>query len=409
MPFDQRIRHLQESLIELGVEGAVLFHSRDVYYYTGTAQPAFLIVRPDDYFLFVINGIEFAHRDSPLPPEKIISERSLEKMSGRMFPGQGSGATVATELDLLTVGRFRELQKVLGRREIVDVSEEILRQRMTKDEVEIDAIRRACAAVHAGHEAAMDCLRPGVTELELSAAVEYAQRLAGHDGMLFMRQPDALIGRGPFASGDNLQHMSGGAFCLTGTGLDPAVPVGASRREIQRNDLVVIDVPACVNGYHSDQSRTYCPGHPPGDAVTLYKAVLQVMDHLIEQLRPGMRIGDAFSIGLDKARELGIQDSYLRFPSGATAHFIGHGVGLDVNEPPVLKKGSEVVLQAGMTLALEITATTTNGHPVKIEDVVLVSPDRCRILTTTPRDQIQVPAFTTSPTDSRTCPTKKPA
>ena len=391
MPIEKRLHDLQETIKERGVEGAILFHSRDVFYYTGTAQPSYLIVRPDDYLLFVLNGIDFARRESPLPPEKIIPERKLEKMFSRMFPGEGSGAAVATELDLLTMGRFRNMQKWLGMREIVNISEEILHRRMCKDDLEIDAIRQASAAVHAGHEAAMARLLPGVTELELSAAVEYAQRLAGHEGMLFIRQPDAIIGRGPFASGANLGEMSGAAFCLTGTGLDPAVPTGASRREIQRHDLVVIDVPACVNGYHSDQSRTYCLGQPPADAAALYEAVLQVLDHLIRRLRPGMSIDDAFSLGLDKARELGIQDSYLRFPSGATAHFIGHGVGLDVNEPPVLKKGSDVLLQAGMTLALEITATTRKGLPVKIEDVVLLSAGGCEILTTAPRDRIQVP------------------
>ena len=386
MPSDGRVDHLQEAIRDRGLAGAILFYSRDILYYTGTAQPAYFVVLPDDYMLFVRRGYEFARHESGLEAERIVAEASFKAICQRMFPGPGTGEKIGTELDVLTVAQSQGMSRVLGERKLVDISSEVLNQRMIKDAAEIESVKKACSAVHAGHLAAVSGLRPGMSELELAASVENAHRLAGHEGMFFMRLPDFVMSRGPLASGPNLRQTSGTVYTITGTGLSSAVPAGPSRRIMERGDLVVVDIPACVEGYHADQSRTYAVSQAPDRALDLFHRLREVSDHLIKNVVPGMTTGEVFSLAQDRATELGLEQSFMGFESQAKAHFVGHGIGLELNEPPLLIRNGEVVLKAGMVLAVEMHVMEPGGLTVKLEDTVHVTPEGVRVLTLSPRD-----------------------
>jgi Xaa-Pro aminopeptidase len=384
--FSARIQQLQETVRDRRLAGAVLFHSRDVLYYTGTAQPAYLVVLPEDYLLFVSRGYDFARRDFGLPAERMVAEGKLEQIGRRMFPGAGAGERVGTEFDLLTVPHARRLQEALRGRELADIAPEVLHQRMAKDLSEIDSIRKACAAVQAGHEAVLAHLKPGLSELELSAHVEAAQRLAGHEGMIFLRTTDPVMGRGCLGSGPNLRETSGTVYTLTGIGLSSAVPVGASRRVIEAGDLVLVDIPACVDGYHADQSRTYAVGRAPDGAVDLFRRLRDVADCLMERLRPGMSCGEMVALAFSRAEALGLAQTFMRFHWGTKAHFIGHGIGLEVNEAPLITRNNEIILRPGTALALEMHIMEPGGITVKLEDTLYLTDKGLQLLTLSPRE-----------------------
>ena len=229
-----------------------------------------------------------------------------------------------------------------------------------------------------------------MSELELAASVENAHRIAGHEGMFFMRLPDFVMSRGPLASGPNLRQTSGTVYTITGTGLSSAVPAGPSRRIMEQGDLVVVDLPACVEGYHSDQSRTYAVGRAPDRALDLFHRLREVSDHLIKNVFPGMTTGEVFSLAQERATELGLEGSFMGFESQAKAHFVGHGIGLELNEPPLLIRDGEVVLRAGMVLAVEMHVMEPGGLTVKLEDTVHVTPEGVQLLTLSPRDLTMV-------------------
>ncbi len=381
-----RIKHLQEAIRERRLAGAILFYSRDIYYYTGTSQPAYLVVRPDDYRLLVSRGHDIALGESDLEPGRILDGRKPQDLMAPQFPGPGTGEQVGTELDLLTVPQANFLSRALGSRSLVDISPEVLRQRMVKDGEEIESISRACAAIHAGHEAALAGLKAGMSELELAALVELAQRLAGHEGCFFMRATDLVMSRGPLASGPNLRHTSGTLFTLSGVGLSRAVTTGPSRRRIEHGDLVLVDIPACIDGYHGDQSRTYAVGRAPAKASDLFLKLKEVADHLIGSLRPGLTNGEAFALSQDRAAALGLEKSFLAFASGAKAHFVGHGIGLELNEPPLLARNGATVLKEGMALAIEMHLMEPDGLTMKLEDTVQLTSGGARLLTLSPRE-----------------------
>ncbi|MBK0398262.1 aminopeptidase P family protein [Limibaculum sp. M0105] len=388
--FQERIACLQDRIRERDLSGAMTHASRDIYYYTGTAQPGWLVVLPSDAFLFVRAGLDFAQTQSALSGDRILREGSLERIVSSVFGHNTAGLVIGAELDLMTVPQYRKLQEQLHDTRLVDISSDILDQRMIKDSKEVAAIELATAALDAGHRAAVENWRPGISELEASAFVEDGQRRAGHEGVYFVRQPDFTMGRGPLASGENIGRISGVVFTISGCGLSAAVPAGAGRRSIRAGDLVIVDIPTCVQGYHGDQTRTYCMGRPSDETARLYERLRDVADGLIADILPGMSSGDVFARACFHADRLGLHDAFLKFPDGKQAHFVGHGVGLDLNEPPFLSRGGREPIREGMILAVELHVCDEQAGMVKLEDMVLVGRDGCRLLTHSPRELIEI-------------------
>ncbi len=392
MNHDARLAALQHTLAERGLAGALIYHSRDVYYYTGTTQPGWLAVRPDEAVLFVSSGLDFARRDTAWGDERLVEERRLEAICRRMFPGAGRGERIGIELDVITAVSRDALAACLGERELVDVSAQVLAQRAIKDSEELAHIAAACRSLEAGHQAALKHWRPGQSELEMSAVLEHGHRLAGHEGTFFIRQPGFFMGRGPFASGPNIGTISGLVFTISGVGLSAALPAGASHRIVEAGDLVVVDIPTCVNGYHGDQTRSYRVGKAAAadGAEEAHDALRQVSDAIIAAMVPGRSGGELYTAANGAAAQYGIADGFLAFPSGNRAHFIGHGVGLEGNEPPFLVKGGSARIKAGMVLTVEIHTWLEDRLMVGLEDMVVVEEGGGRLLTITPRELIQV-------------------
>ncbi|MEQ8869861.1 MAG: Xaa-Pro peptidase family protein [Silicimonas sp.] len=388
----ERITALQQRLRQRGLAAAFLHLSRDIFYFTGTSQPGWLFVSPSTFHFFLRSGLDFAQRHCTLPRDRISKKSRFADIAHDCLGEITRDMEIGAELDVMTVPDYRKIREVLKPAQIVDVSSDILKQRMSKDALEIAYIERAAQALESGHRAALELWRPGMTELEASAIVEDGQRRAGHEGVYFVRQTDFTMGRGPLASGQNRQEMSGVVFTVSGCGLTPAIPVGASHRTIQSGDLVIVDIPTCVGGYHGDQTRTYCVGQPSQRTLELHQALLWVSDELISDISPGMTSGEVFERARYHAECAGILDPFLKFSDGSMAHFVGHGVGLDLNEPPFLSRGGEDDITAGMVLAIELHVCDAESGMIKLEDMILVNDDHCRLLTLTERKLISVSA-----------------
>lgn len=387
----KRINMLQQKLLDGGIGAALLVYSRDILYYTGTAQPSCLVVTPDDYTLYVRSGFEFAVQDVFIDRGRLAEERRLEKiLAGTLSRLGRDPVKIGTELDILTAEQYEALRKACPGANFVNISPVTLEQRKVKEPGEIDRLRRACDAVHAGHEAVLDSLREGVTELELAAAVENAHRLAGHEGIFFIRLPDFFMSRGPIGAGPNLLRNSGVVYTITGVGMSPAVPAGPSRRAIERGETVIVDIPTLVDGYHADQTRTYCIGEAGKAVHALYEDLKAVADYLIDAIRPGMRGCDVYHLAQQKADGLGRSAEFMSFGKGKSSRIIGHGIGLELNEPPILSGFDSTLIPEGCVVALDMHMMVEGGRVVKLEDMILVGSGGNEILTKTPRRLFEV-------------------
>ena len=383
--YEKRINILQEKIQEQGLSAALLFYSRDILYYTGTAQPSYLVVLPKDYFLFVRSGLEFAVNDAFIPKENIREERKLENVYRSVFSNSRINMKVGTELDILPTDHFYKYKEAFPNSKFLNLSPVILEQRKRKDASEIASIKMACEAIHMGHNVVLETLKEGITELELAAAVENAHRLAGHEGIFFIRQPDFFMSRGPIASGPNLFKISGVVYTITGVGLSPSVPAGPSRRPISEGDLVIIDIPTLVNGYHADQTRSYILGKADAQIKTLYGHLKEIADYLIQSIKPGLKCSDIFKMAIDKSKELKVADAFLNFGRGKKGSMIGHGIGLELNEPPILFMYDDSEISDGHVIAVDIHMMDENVGVVKLEDMILITDNGNEILTKSPR------------------------
>ena len=386
-----RIKHLQENLRAQDIAGALIFYSRDVFYYTGTAQPSYLVILPDDYRLFIRSGYDFARSDVFVDKEKVTEERRLEKIFNKISGDLSKGIRrIGTELDVLTVEQLDQFKKAFGNYDFVNISPVILEQRKTKGPSEIEKIRKACEAIHQGHEAALAALKEGITELELAAYVENAHRLAGHEGIFFIRQPDFYMSSGPISSGENLFKTSGVVYTITGVGLSPSVPAGPSRRKLSKGDLVIVDIPVIVEGYHADQTRTYCLGKANESAMSMYVDLRNIADHLIASMKTGMRCSDIYRMAVEKASALGREGQFQNFGGGRKSRLIGHGIGLELNEPPIPSEYDQSPVEDGYVIALDMHMLDESAGVVKLEDMILIKEEGNEILTKSDRSLFEV-------------------
>jgi Xaa-Pro aminopeptidase len=386
----ERMETLQKNLERQNTACALLFYSRDVFYYTGTAQPSYLLVLPDDITLYVRSGLEFALRDAWIGREHIREERRLDSILEDIAAARLRPKRIATELDLLPANRFSQFQHMLPGYEFVDASPMILEQRKVKDSLEIQKLRQACSALHLGHQAIQATLREGITELELAAAVEHAHRMAGHEGLFFIRQPDFFMSTGPISSGPNLLHISGLVYSISGVGLSPSVPAGPSRRRIAKGDPVIVDIPVLVEGYHGDQTRTYVVGRADPPIQDMHQCLRSIADHLIQGLRPGTACREVYELARSTAEEVGSSAVFMNFGRGKQSHLIGHGVGVELNEPPLLSPRDASVLSEGNVVALDMHMLDEQAGAVKLEDMILVTKDGNEILNVTSRELFEI-------------------
>jgi Xaa-Pro aminopeptidase len=386
-----RIPILQKDMGNHGLGGLLLTYSRDIMYYTGTAQPSYLVVLPDDYFLFVRSGVDFALNDVFINREKVREERRLANIFKEIFSGQGlESKKIGTELDIVTAEQFKDMEKIFSGYEFVNVSPIVLGQRKRKEPSEIEKIRRACDAIHRGHEAVLSTLKEGITELELAAAVENAHRLAGHEGIFFIRQPDFFMSRGPISSGSNLFKISGVVYTITGVGLSPSVPAGPSRRRISKGEPVMVDIPTLVEGYHADQTRTYCVGKASKEIKSMYYDLKSIADHLINHMRPGIKCSEIYRAAVETAKGLGRSDHFQSFGRGKKSRLIGHGIGMELNEPPVLSEYDNSEVGDHYVIALDIHMMDEAAGVVKLEDMILVKHEGNEVLTGSPREFFEI-------------------
>lgn len=235
---------------------------------------------------------------------------------------------------------------------------DVLRElRMIKDAAEVDALRRAGAAIDRVHSRMGDWLIPGRTEREVAADIAAAILEEGHTEAAFI-----IVGSGP-------------------NGADPHHEF--SDRVIERSDIVVIDIGGPVEpGYNSDSTRTYCFDDPPADIADAYAALLEAQRAAVAAVRPGVSASSIDAAARDLLAERGLADRFI--------HRTGHGIGLSVHEEPYIVGGNDIPLRPGMAFSVEPGVYVSGHWGARIEDIVVVTDDGCESLNNRPHDLVRL-------------------
>jgi len=338
------------------------------------------------FLLFVKSGADYALREVFIDLSKIVEERKIVNVYNSFFSGM-KNKKVGLELDVLAASEFIEIRTLFKNFEFEDISPAILSQRAVKDRFEVEQIRKAGLANKKGYEAACAVIRPGTTELEIAAAVEHAHRLAGHEGCFFFRMRDFFMSTGPIGAGEHLKNNSGVLYSLTGTGQSPSVPVGPSKRPVNAGENIIVDIPCHIGGYHIDHTRSFVAGKAKPETKACYEALKHVSDFLIREfIRPGVACSEVYKSAVERSRETDFHEAFLKFGNGRRSSLAGHGIGIEVNEPPVIFANGKQKIEENNVIAVELHMMDDRAGVLKLEDTVHVGKYGNEILTVSPRD-----------------------
>jgi len=193
------------------------------------------------------------------------------------------------------------------------------------------------------------------------------------------------MSRGPISSGSNLFKISGVVYTITGVGLSSSVPAGPSLRRISEGEPVVVDIPTLVEGYHADQTRTYCLGKAVPEIKAMYNDLKTIADHLINYIKPGMKCSEIYRAAVEKAEELGRSNHLQNFGRVKKSRLIGHGIGIELNEPPVPSEYDHSEVGDHYVIALDMHMMDEDAGVVKLEDMILIGLEGNEVLTKSPR------------------------
>ncbi len=389
-----RLRSLQARLAAASppVDAAIILQSTDLYYFAGTMQSCHLLVpREGRPRLLVRKVIERARADSPL--EDLRPMTSLKALPDELRSLCGPPPwRLGMELDVLPVQLFNQYLALLGGQgpvECADISGPILEIRSVKSEWEIDQIRRAARINDRLYQDLPELLGENLTTGELQAVLDARARLAGHLGVARMRgfNMECLIG--VVVSGPSGAAPGHGQFPIGGTGPHPALPLGGGAKKIERDRPVVFDYLANAAGYHHDQTRMAVIGRLPREAERIYGEMQGLMRLVEKRLVPGAIPSQIFEEALARVKERGLEAGFLG-PPGYAVGFVGHGLGLEVNETPVLARRFDAPLAAGTVLAVEPKFTHAELGVIGLENTYVVKAGQPENLSLSPEEVLVV-------------------
>jgi Xaa-Pro dipeptidase len=349
---EDRVRRLQQWMRKSAVDAVFVFQNADLYYFSGTIQSGLLCVPCDGDPAYLVKKSPIRAKQE-CPWDRVIPVSRLEDAPGIIQSlGIGPFAKIGLEMDVLPAAHYLKITGLYSHAEFVDASGAIRAIRMIKSPYEIGQMRNAAGMLLKTWEQLPSWIRPGATELEVLAQAEQFLRRQGHQGIQRTRGFNYEVGYGAFSAGANACMPTSFPGATGFAGLYPAISNTGSNRALVPGEPLLVDICGGYGGYLADASRTYVIGSLAPDMQDAHSWILELNREIEGMLKPGTECGRICDHAFKKAdcspyREqlMGVGDNRMRY--------IGHGVGLELDELPVLASGSSVKLEPGMTLAIE--------------------------------------------------------
>lgn len=356
IPHSTRLKRLREAMQLHSCEAVLIEHPTNLFYLTGLDLSSGKLVVTQDHACLIVDGRYYeSSQKQSLYPVQILKDDALKDwiLDSRIHqlgfdPHQTSYHSYSTLQQLAS--------KIIEKNHEFEIKPlEALFQnlRLIKDEWEIHSLRKSARLGYQGYEFVASLLREGVSESELAFELEFFWKKRGASKLAF----DSIIA---FGANSSMPHYRAGPSQLTS------------------NTSVLIDIGVVLEHYHSDMTRVIFFGSPPPLLKTIYSIVEEAKEKSLASCRPGTLIGDLDQIARDWIASKGYGDRFT--------HSLGHGVGLDIHEPPLIReKGiyKDMPLQAGMVITIEPGIYLPNIGGVRLEDMILITNNGYENLTQT--------------------------
>lgn len=356
--FEKRILNLRRFLTD-DKEAVLLTNEVNIGYFTGFfhSEGCLLVTQNSAHLLVDFRYFEAAEKKSC--GVTVVCFQKLTDSIAQLLQKEAI-AHVYGEAAYLTVSRYRLFREKLEQSGIAMTASDKLDRhiaeiRIIKDAAELEKIAMAQQIAEKGYLQLLNDIKPGITERELSARLEFYMKQNGAEDISFS--------------------------LITVTGKKTSLPHGVPGNEtVQAGDFFTCDFGAMYEGYHSDTTRTVAVGSADDDMRKIYDIVLQAQLAALDHIRPGVKCSD-----IDKtARDIITDAGYGKY----FGHSTGHGVGLDIHEAPAVSAKGDTVLQPCMVITDEPGIYLPNRFGVRIEDMLCVTETGCRNFVNLPKELI---------------------
>jgi Xaa-Pro aminopeptidase len=363
--YGSRLRAAASATADAGLAGLVITPGYDLRYLIGSRAQTFerltaLVLSADGEPTVVVPRLELAALKESAAPELGLTVRDWvdgEDPYAIVAQALGGGRRTVAVTDSMPALHLLPLADVLGAVPVL-ATEVLRRLRMIKDAAEIDALRKAGAAIDRVHARVPEFLVPGRTEADVAGDIAEAIVAEGHSEVAFI-----IVGSGPH-------------------GADPHHE--CSDRELRVGDVVVVDIGGPYEpGYNSDSTRTYSIGEPDPDVARRYAVLQRAQRAAVEAVRPGVTAEQVDAAARDVLAAEGLAEAFV--------HRTGHGIGLSVHEEPYIVAGNTLTLEEGMAFSVEPGIYFPGEWGARVEDIVIVTADGAFSVNNRPHDLVVVP------------------
>lgn len=369
-----RWNKIQQNMSDVHADGLLICDNVNLYYVSGRIfrgycyipvkrEPIFFVRRP-----LGLNGTQVVYIRKP----EEIGEY-LQK-NGIAFPDK-----LLLESDSISYSDYKRYETIFTPKEILNGTALLRRCRSIKTPYEIDLIRRSGELHAKAYETIPSLYRKGMTDLEFSIELEHECRKLGSLGIFRIFGQSMEIFMGSVLAGDNADTPSPYDFAMGGAGLDVSLPVGCNGTVLTEGMSLMVDMGGNFTGYMTDMTRTYAIGSVQELALKAHETSIAIHQAIAAKARPGVAAKDLYELAAEMANHAGLSDYFMGHRQ--KAGFIGHGVGIEINEAPVLAPRSRDILAEGMVFALEPKFVIPGTGALGIENTYVVTADGVEKLT----------------------------
>lgn len=369
-----RLEKVRGIMNDKKIDALLISDNANKYYLTGRVFSGYI------YLPLKGEPIYFVKRPVTMKGDGVVSIRKPEQIAESI--GMVPPATIGLELATASYSKVERLRRIFPQSELADASMVMSAARAVKTAEELEKIRISGIKQDHVYRKIPTLYTEGMTDVELQVEIERESRLEGCLGQFRINGDDMELYMGNILVGDNADVPTPYDFAMGGEGMDPSLPVGCNGTVIRPGNSVMVDVNGNYTGYMTDMTRTYYVEEIGDLARKAHECSIAICRRLAELGGPGTEAKALYEEAEKMAREAGLHEYFMGHRQ--KAGFVGHGVGIEINELPVIAPRSRDILQENNVIALEPKFVIPKTGAVGIENTYVVTPDGLQPLTNTP-------------------------
>lgn len=371
-----RLDRIRTQMAADNLSAILISDNANKYYVTGRVYAGYVYIPLEGPVIY------FVRRPVELKGDNVVYIRKPEEIAASI--GLNVPQSIGLELDVLPYSTATRLKALFPQSELKNASAVMRQARAVKTPEEIEMIRRSGVKHVHVYSRIPHLYQSGMSDLELQVEIEKLSRLEGCLGQFRISGDSMELYMGNVLVGDNADFPSPYDFAMGGQGLDPSLPVGANGNTIRPGNTVMVDMNGNFDGYMTDMTRVYALGEIAPLALKAHQCSIDIHRELCAMMRPGAEAKALYAKAEEMVRERDLHPYFMGHRQHAG--FIGHGIGIEINELPVIAPRSRDIIAAGNVIALEPKFVIPHTGAVGIENTYAVYDDHVECLTPAPEE-----------------------